>query len=103
MPTVAITVPDYDPQVGVVTGGSAGTIRVDVAASGIEITGDSAGLLDLARWCLALAAPGVPAGVHAIFLFGEHKVAQSVGPEDLLMALISAEELRAIAAAAMAA
>lgn len=51
IPTVAIAVPDYDPRVGVLTSGSAGTIRVEAAASGVEITGAPAGLLDLARWC----------------------------------------------------
>lgn len=40
---------------------------------------------------------------EAIFLFREHKSAQPMGSEDILMARIDAGELRAIAAAAKAA
>jgi hypothetical protein len=32
--------------------------------SGVEILADSAGLPDLARWCLALAGEHVPDGAH---------------------------------------
>lgn len=40
---------------------------------------------------------------EAIFLFREHESAQTMGPENILMARIDAGELRAIAAAAEAA
>jgi hypothetical protein len=80
MPTVAITVPDYHPQTGVIAGGSTGTIHVEVADGNVEITGDPAGLLDLARWCVALAATGVPAGAHVHLDPGIEMLSDSPSP-----------------------
>jgi len=66
MPNVTLTVPDYDPARGVVIypEQEGGFVLVSSAESGIEILGDRAGLRDLARWCLALAAQEAPDGVH---------------------------------------
>jgi hypothetical protein len=94
--TVAITVPGYDPQVGVGTGGSVGTFRVWIAASGVEITGDSDGLLDLARWCVALAAPGVPAGAHVHLDPGIEMLSVASAPDMIAIESPRANQLRAV-------
>lgn len=41
-----------------------GNVAVEICDGSVEIFGDRAGLRDLARWCLALADPNAPSGVH---------------------------------------
>jgi hypothetical protein len=61
----SIEVADYDPSRGVVVlTEEGGDIVVRVGSEGVEIEANPAGLRDLARWCLALAAPEAPTGSH---------------------------------------
>jgi hypothetical protein len=41
-----------------------GNITVDLEGDGVIISGDPAGLRDLARWCMVLADPDAPKGAH---------------------------------------
>lgn len=53
-----------DSRRGVVVPTEGGSIVVEVRDGTIEIFGDSAGLRDLARWCLALSDSTAPPGAH---------------------------------------
>lgn len=57
-------VPTYDPAKGVAPPVEGGFVTVDLSDSEVVLRGDPAGLRDLARWCLALADPAAPSGVH---------------------------------------
>lgn len=59
-----LTIPGYDPARGAVAPVEGGCITAEVSNDGIMLTGDPAGLRDLARWCMALADPAAPDGVH---------------------------------------
>lgn len=61
---MTLSVPGYDPRRGVVAPVEGGTILIEVRDGAVEIFGDSAGLRDLARWCLALADNNAPPGAH---------------------------------------
>ncbi|GAA0918723.1 hypothetical protein GCM10009558_029630 [Virgisporangium aurantiacum] len=60
----SLTVPAYNPAIGVVAPAEGGTVTVEIVDGSVEIFGDSAGLRDLARMCLALADPRAPDGAH---------------------------------------
>jgi len=67
MPTmteISLSIPAYDPTVGVVAPAEGGTVTVEIVDGSVEIFGDPAGLRDLARMCLALSDPRVPHGAH---------------------------------------
>ncbi|WP_143162569.1 Imm32 family immunity protein [Couchioplanes caeruleus] len=64
MPGPSISVPAYDASIGVVAPAEGGTITVQVVDGSVEIFGDSAGLRDLARMCLALSDVHAPEGAH---------------------------------------
>ena len=64
MTEITLSVPAYDPAVGVVAPAEGGTIVVEVVNESVDIFGDPAGLRDLARMCLALADPRAPDGAH---------------------------------------
>ena len=57
-------IPPYDPYRGSVAPVEGGFIEVALGDDEIVITGDAAGLRDLARWCLAIADPAAPEGAH---------------------------------------
>jgi hypothetical protein len=59
-----LSVPDYDPFRGVVAPVEGGNVTIEIRNGTVEIAGDSAGLRDLARWCLALSDDNVPTGAH---------------------------------------
>lgn len=59
-----LVVPPYDPSKGVAPPAEGGYVTVDLEGDGVVVSGDVAGLRDLARWCLALADPNAPDGVH---------------------------------------
>ncbi|GAB1693510.1 hypothetical protein [Krasilnikovia sp. M28-CT-15] len=59
-----ISVPPYDARIGVVAHTEGGTITVAVHDGTVELSGDSAGLRDLARWCLALSGVAAHSGAH---------------------------------------
>ena len=59
-----MTVEPYDPRRGVVADVEGGRITVTVDGDEVAITGDEAGLRDLARWCLALSDTAAPRGAH---------------------------------------
>jgi hypothetical protein len=61
---VTLSVPGYDSLRGVVAPTEGGSIIVEVRDGTVEVFGDAAGLLDLARWCLALSDPAAPPGAH---------------------------------------
>jgi hypothetical protein len=46
-----LAIPSYDPSRGAVAPVEGGHLTVELSDNGITITGDRAGLLDLARWC----------------------------------------------------
>jgi len=60
----SLSVPAYDPAIGVVAPAEGGTVAVEIVDGSVEIFGDPAGLRDLARMCLALADPRAPDGAH---------------------------------------
>jgi len=64
MTEISVSVPAYDPRVGVVAPAEGGTVTVEIVDGSVEIFGDPAGLRDLARMCLALSDPQVPRGAH---------------------------------------
>jgi hypothetical protein len=65
MPAVSMEIPAYSEDRGVNAGTEGdGDIVVRSRTDGVEIIGNPAGLRDLARWCLALAAPDAPDGSH---------------------------------------
>ena len=59
-----LSVPAYNPSTGVVAPVEGGTVTVEIRDGAVEIFGDSAGLRDLARWCLALSDTSAPPGAH---------------------------------------
>lgn len=65
MPTLTFEIPAYREDRGVTAGTEGdGDIIVRSGIQGVEIVGNPAGLRDLARWCLALAAADAPDGSH---------------------------------------
>ncbi|HEY5110175.1 MAG TPA: hypothetical protein VII96_11255 [Acidimicrobiales bacterium] len=60
----SINVPEYDPSKGVVSSSEGGELAVAVDGSGVVVSGDPAGLRDLARWCLAVANAQAGSHVH---------------------------------------
>ncbi|WBB69307.1 hypothetical protein [Micromonospora sp. WMMD812] len=64
MTETSLSVPAYDPAIGVVAPAEGGTITVNIVDGTVEIFGDPAGLRDLARMCLALSDARVPSGAH---------------------------------------
>ncbi|WP_344505823.1 Imm32 family immunity protein [Dactylosporangium maewongense] len=60
----SLSVPAYDPAIGVVAPTEDGTVVVEIVGGSVEIFGDPGGLRDLARMCLALADPRPPDGAH---------------------------------------
>jgi hypothetical protein len=73
MPDVALTVPGYDPVRGVVVHpeGEGGDVLIRQGELGVEIVANRAGLRDLARWCLALAAEPFAHGSHGVAVLPE--------------------------------
>jgi hypothetical protein len=61
---VSLSVPAYDPAMGVVAPTEGGTATVEIVDGSVEILGDPAALRDLARMCLALSHPRAPDGAH---------------------------------------
>jgi hypothetical protein len=64
MTEISLSVPAYDPAIGVVAPAEGGTVTVEVVDGSVEIFGDPAGLRDLARMCLALSDPRAPDSAH---------------------------------------
>ncbi|MER7451260.1 hypothetical protein ABTW96_13350 [Nocardia beijingensis] len=64
MHEISLSVPPYDPAVGVVAPCEGGSITIEIVDDAVEIFGDPAGLRDLARLCLALSDPAAPEGAH---------------------------------------
>lgn len=64
MVEISLSVPAYDPAIGVVAPAEGGTVSVEVRGGAVEIFGDPAGLRDLARMCLALSDSRAPDGAH---------------------------------------
>jgi hypothetical protein len=64
MAEISLSVPAYDPAIGVVAPFEGGTVSVEITNGAVEIFGDPAGLRDLARMCLALSDPRAPDGAH---------------------------------------
>jgi hypothetical protein len=64
MDELSLSVPAYDASIGVVAPTEGGTITVEVVNGSVEISGDPAGLRDLARMCLALSDTQAPDGAH---------------------------------------
>jgi hypothetical protein len=61
---VSLSVPAYDPALGVVAPAEGGTATVEIVDGSVEILGDPAALRDLARMCLALSHSRAPDGAH---------------------------------------
>ena len=61
---ISLSVPRYRRDVGVVAPVEGGTVHVEVVDGAVQLSGDPAGLRDLARWCLSLSDPSVPDGRH---------------------------------------
>jgi hypothetical protein len=61
---ISISVPAYDPGKGVASDSEGGDLAVMVESGELLISGDPAGLRDLARWCLAVSAAKVGSHVH---------------------------------------
>jgi hypothetical protein len=59
-----LAIPSYDPTRGAVVPVEGGCVTVELSDAGIALSGDPAGLRDLAGWCMALADPAAPDGVH---------------------------------------
>ncbi|MEV0807964.1 hypothetical protein [Micromonospora sp. NPDC050200] len=64
MNELSLSVPPYDPAVGVVAPAEGGSVTVEIVDGAVEIFGDAAGLRDLARMCLALSDARAPRGAH---------------------------------------
>jgi hypothetical protein len=64
MAEISLSVPTYDPTIGVVAPAEGGAVTVEIVNGSVEIIGDPAGLRDLARMCLALSDPRAPQGAH---------------------------------------
>lgn len=64
-PPVTLSVAAYNPRVGVAPDMEGGVVRVTLEADGVRISGDPAGLRDLARLFLALSDERAFDGVHA--------------------------------------
>ena len=62
-----LAIPSYDPTRGAVAPVEGGCVTVELSGDGIMLSGDPAGLRDLARWCMALADPAAPDDVHVHF------------------------------------
>ena len=62
---VTLSVAAYDPRKGAVAEIEGGSLDVSVDGSHVLISGDAAGLRDLARWCMVLSDAAAPEGVHA--------------------------------------
>src|SRR6266480_7282214 len=61
---ITLSVPPYDPAIGVVSPTEGGCVTVEIVNGSVEIFGDPAGLRDLARLCMALSDPRTPRGAH---------------------------------------
>jgi hypothetical protein len=62
---VSVSVPRYDASSGVsVDELEGGTLTVELAGDGVVVSGDAAGLRNLARWCLALSDAQSGSHVH---------------------------------------
>lgn len=59
-----ITVRSYDPSRGAVADIEGGDVTVSFGDDEIVITGNPAGLRDLARWCLVISDEDAPPGAH---------------------------------------
>ncbi|MEU4156445.1 hypothetical protein [Actinoplanes sp. NPDC026670] len=64
MSELSLSVPTYNPSIGVVAPAEGGTVTVEVVNGSVEIFGDAAGLRDLARMCLALSDDRAPDGAQ---------------------------------------
>jgi hypothetical protein len=64
MAEISLSVPTYDPTIGVVAPAEGRAVTVEIVNGSVEIIGDPAGLRDLARMCLALSDPRAPQGAH---------------------------------------
>jgi len=64
MNEVSLSVPPYDPAVGVVAPAEGGSVAVEIVDGSVEIFGDPAGLRDLARMLLALSDSRAPKDAH---------------------------------------
>ncbi|WP_143466098.1 Imm32 family immunity protein [Kribbella sp. ALI-6-A] len=64
MNQLSLSVPAYRREVGVVAPVEGGTVLVRVVDGAVELSGDPAGLRDLARWCLSLSDSSAPDGSH---------------------------------------
>jgi hypothetical protein len=64
MTEILLSVPAYDPAIGVVAPAEGGSVTVEIVNGSVEIFGDPAGLRDLGRMCLALSDPQAPDGAH---------------------------------------
>jgi hypothetical protein len=80
MPDVALTVPDYDPVRGVVIHpeGEGSDVLIRQGELGVEIVANLAGLRDLARWCLALAAGPFAQGSRGVAVLPEGRAYRTV-------------------------
>jgi hypothetical protein len=77
----SIEVADYDASRGVVVlAEEGGDIVVRFGSEGVEIEANPAGLRDLARWCLALAADDAPTGSHIHMDPGLHLLTRDSEP-----------------------
>jgi hypothetical protein len=61
---VTLTIRSYDATRGAVADIEGGNVTVTFDEHEVVIAGDSAGLRDLARWCLAISDEHAPRGVH---------------------------------------
>jgi hypothetical protein len=61
---ISLSVPRYRREAGVVAPVEGGTIHVEIVDGTVQLSGDPAGLRDLARWCLSLSDPSAPNGSH---------------------------------------
>jgi hypothetical protein len=61
---LSLSVPSYRREVGVVAPVEGGTVLVEIVDGAVQLSGDPAGLRDLARWCLSLSDSSAPDGAH---------------------------------------
>jgi hypothetical protein len=61
---LSLSVPAYRREIGVIAPAEGGTVLVEVVDGAVELSGDPAGLHDLARWCLSLSDSSAPDGSH---------------------------------------
>jgi hypothetical protein len=61
---ISISVPSYAPGKGVASESEGGDLTVTLGSDEVVISGDPAGLRDLARWCLAVSAAQDSSHVH---------------------------------------